>query len=362
LTSVHWTPRTAESVLAPEAAVREADWEESQPRCNFVLLAPHVLPEGLTVEHATLRPECPPGRVEGEEADRRPDWSLANRSCFRFEIAGEGRRLRVKEFLYDWAPAAFDHPSLWKSRNRGFEVGHHIGWLGSDFRGRPAASLHVERTMIEIRVVEGEFEGEELRAICRGFEPAFAEARQRIAETPLAELAYQRRHAELVIAVPVGYWKHERTPPDLLATLFAGEAAPAHLPGRAVRPPSRLRYRLDSTFVYGDVLAPQEADFVHVHPDDPGMYIRVLASPAGVPNGIAHPPSLDQQPCSTETLHVGGREVHYAFADERWGPHEVVFQDRGQNVMLLVKPAAWSDRAWFLDLLRDWLQDLDEGR
>src|SRR5262245_31177450 len=238
-----WTLETAPSVDSPEAAIRAASWEEAQPWCNFVLLAPSVLPPGTTLEAMTLRPEAPPGRVEGAAPDGRPDWSSANRSCFRFEIAGAGRRLRVKEFLYDWAPAAFDHPSLWKSRNRGFPVGAHIGWIGLDFRKRPGASLHVERTMTELSVVEGAFSDEELQVICRGLAPAVPRARELIARTSLADLSYAARHVERIIEVPVGYFRHHRSQPLVPVTLFEGEDAPPTLPGRSIRPPDDT-YRL----------------------------------------------------------------------------------------------------------------------
>ena len=350
--STPWTARAAQSVDAPEAAARSLDWQEAQPWCNFVLLRPTVLPENATAENLSMRPEAPPGRVGSEQVRPHPVWTHSNRSSYRFEVAGPGRRLRVKQFLYDWAPPAFDHPCLWLSHTSGFAVGDDIGWLGLDFRKLPGASLHVERTMVEMSVLEGRFEAAEIEALCRGLQPAVPEARQQILDTPLADLSYQSRYQEPVIAVPVGYWAHKRKPPATPTSVFRAEDAPAGFPGTAIAPPREYGYRLDSVFAYGDLDRPQEVDFHYQRADRPGHYLRLLASPAGVPEGIPYPPVLDRQPCASEVLTAGGREVYYAFHEnQEFGPHEAVWQEDGLNVMLLFKPSPHTNRAWFLNLL-----------
>ncbi len=351
--SEYWRHSTASSVDCEESKLRTVAWEQVQPWCNFVVLRPRDLPPDLSVENLTLRPEAPPGRTS--DVTGRPDWHDHNRCSLRFEIVGGGRRVRVKQFLYDWAPPAFDHPCLWKSRNEPFEVGKNIGWLGTDFRKARAAAVSIDRTTIELSTYEGAFDDDELRAICCGMSPVDLDARRRILATSLAELCYQSRHREQTIAVPCGYFAHERKPPSALLALYSATKIPADLPGREVAPPPAYGFRLNAAFVYGSTELPQEIDYVYEADEPPGRYLRMLVSPSNQTHGVPYPPRLDLQPCSTEILSIRGQEVHHAFLTERYGPHEAVWQANGHNFMLLTKPSMETDGVWFKGLLEQLL-------
>jgi hypothetical protein len=348
-----WVPKVAPSIESPEAEIRGMSWEESQEWCNFVLMKPTLLPEGVSLETAEMRPESPPGRRDGPKDSRLPSWTLSNRAAHRCVLAGKDRRVRIKQFLYDWTPPAFDCPSLWLSPVvRHFFAGNEVGWLGTDFRGLPGASISLDRTMIELSVLKGSFSDDELQQICRGLRPTNPEARNQILHTPLATLCYQGRHRELPIAEPVGFWAHERKPESLFAHVFPGATAPPNLPGADMGPPSDYGYELNSVFTYGDAAHPDEADFVYYRSDRPNPYIRVLASLENTKQaGIRYPPVLDRQPCHNETISIAGKTVYYAFSNEDVGPHEVVYQAHGLKVMLLVKPAEYTNRSWFIGLL-----------
>jgi hypothetical protein len=328
-------------------------WEESQAWCNFVLMKPTLLPEGISLETAEMRPESPPGRRDGPQDSRLPSWTLSNRAAHRSVLAGKERRVRIKQYLYDWAPPAFDCPCLWLSPvMRHFFVGSDVGWLGTDFRSLPGASVSLDRTMIELSVLDGSFSDDELEQICQGLRPVNPEARHQILRAPLATLCYQSRHRELPIAVPVGFWAHERKPEARFTHVFPCATAPPDLPGADIAPPPEYGYELNSVFTYGDVAHPDEADFVYCRSDRPNLYIRVLASLANSERaGIRYPPVLDRQPCHSDTISIAGKTVYYAFINEDAGPHEVVYQADGRNVMLLVKPAEYTDRSWFIELL-----------
>ena len=349
-----WIPRLAPSIVDDEAQIRELDWAQAQAYCNFVLLYPAIVPEGTAITRASIRPEAPPGRVQGDDGTGRSPWTVTNTSAHRCELSGGGRRIRVKQFLYDWAPPAWDHPSLWKTEVRGFAVGSHVGWLGNDYRALPAASLCIHRTMIELSVEEGAFSDDELMAVCRGFAPVSDNDRARIDATPFGQLMYAHRHAADTITVPVGYWSHQRKPPDLAWHIFGKDEVPAGLPGRAVAAPAGLV--LDTVIVLGALAAPVEVEYLYQDPSDPGRYARVLASPAGTPGGIPYPPAPEaQQPCKTRELPVAGVTVHHAWAQDEFGPHEAVWQRAGENIMLLTKPMAHTDMQWFEKLLHDLL-------
>jgi hypothetical protein len=348
----------ASSIESRQAEIRSMAWEEAQDWCNFVLMKPTLLPDGVSLETAEMRPESPPGRREGAKESGLPDWTLSNRAAHRSVLAGKDRRVRIKQFLYDWAPVAFDCPGLWLSPVvRHFFVGADVGWLGTDFRKLAGASVCLDRTTIELSVLNGSFSDDELQQICKGLRPVRPDARDRILHTPLATLCYQSRHSELPIAVPVGFWAHERKPQRPLTHVFLAATAPPDLPGSDTTPPSNSGYELDSVFAYGDLAHPEEADFVYYRSDRPNLSLRVLASrESGAPAGIGYPPALDRQPCHSETLSIAGKTVYYAFSNDAVGPHEVVYQARGLNVMLLVKPAPYTSRSWFLGLLNRILE------
>jgi hypothetical protein len=235
---------------------------------------------------------------------------------------------------------------------RHFFVESDVGWLGTDFRGLPGASVSVDRTTIELSVLNGSFSDDELQQICRDLRPVNSEARDQILHTPLATLSYQSRHREPPIAVPVGFWAHERKPESLLTNALPRATIPTDLPGFVIAPPLELGYELDSVFTYGDIAHPDEAEFVYYLSDKPNNYVRILASWENTKQaGLRYAPVLDRQPCHSETISIAGQTVYYAFCNEDVGPHEVVFQAHGLNVMLLVKPAQHTNRSWFMGLL-----------
>jgi hypothetical protein len=150
----------------------------------------------------------------------------------------------------------------------------------------------------------------------------------------------------------VGFWAHERKPASLLTHVFPGASAPQDLPGADIAPLSDYGYELDSVFTYGDVAHPDEVDFVYYQSDRPNLYIRALVSQENSKQaGICYPPVLDRQPCHSETISISGQTVYYALSNEEVGPHEVVYQAHGLNIMLLVKPAEYTSRSWFIGLL-----------
>jgi hypothetical protein len=348
-----WMPKVAASIESPEAEIRSMSREQTQEWCNFVLLAPGLLPEGVSLETAEMRPESPPGRRDGPTDNRLPSWTLSNRACHRCVLAGNERRVRIKQYLYDWAPPSFDCPCLWLSPAvRHFFVGDEVGWLGTDFRGLAGASIRLDGTMVELSVLQGSFSDDELQQICKGLRPVNPEARKQIVATPLATLSYQSRHKEIPIAVPVGFWAHERKPESLVTHVYPAASVPPGLPGAGIVPPSDYGYELDSVFTYGDLARPDETDFVYFQAEQPNHYLRVLASmETAKQTGIRFPPGLDRQPCHSETITIAGKTVYYAFSNDEVGPHEVVYQAHRLNVMLLVKPARSASRSWFFGLL-----------
>lgn len=327
-TSSEWTPDRAPG--GPGFG-----WEEAQAAVNFVLFRLDPVPRGLEVESATVRPEAAP------RSELNLGWTIGNRAAHRCELAGDGVRISVKQFLYDWAPPAWDHPSL-VGAAAPFVVGGHIAWLGSDFRGRAAATVTLDRTTIEVSVQKGDCPDELLVALCHALRPVSAAARASILATPFGRLAYRSRHEDRTPAVPVGFWRHRRGPPDIPVRVH--DRAQPGLP--LVAPPARLGYELDTVQVFGGPRGPLEIEYLYADAADRGRTIRLLVSPSDAEGGVRYPPTLEGQPCE-----VRQGPVPYASGDARYGPHEAVWQRDGLNVMLLAKPAPWTDRWWFERLL-----------
>ncbi len=317
----------------------DAPWEEAQAAANFVLFRPDPLPEGVRIESASLRPEAPPRN------DPRLGWALGNRAQHRCELSAGAAKLRMRQVLYDWAPPAWDHPSL-TGDVAAFVVGGHIGWVGRDFRGAEAATVTLDRTTIDIAVREGECPPALLVGICQALRPVSVEARARILSTPFGRLAYRSRHPDRTPSVPVGFWHHRRGPPHTPVRIL--EYAPPGLPGAHIAPPARLGFRLDTVQVFGGAPDALEIEYLYADAADPGRTIRILVSPEGGAGGVRFPPMPEGQPCTVEQ-----GDVNWAYGDPRFGPHEAVWQRDGLNVMLLSKPAPWTDRFWFSRLLSD---------
>lgn len=333
-TVTQWTPEA----LPPDAAMG-IGWGEAQAALNFVLFRPDPVPSGLTIEASRVRPETPP------TTDLRLGWTIGNRALHRCDLTGKGLTFRIRQFLYDWAPPAWDHPSL-TGEVTPFVVGGHIGWLGRDFRGLDAATVTLDRTTIEISAREGTCPESLLVELCHSLRPVSPDARTRILETPFGKLSYRSRHRDRTPSVPIGFWHHRRGPPNTQVRIH--DSVPPGLPGANIVPPARLGFEFDTVHVFGTPPDPLEIEYMYSDAADRGRTIRVLVSAAHPDAGVRYPPQPEGQPCT-----VLSGDVHYAFGDPRYGQHEAVWRMDGLNVMLIAKAAPWADRFWFVRLLAD---------
>ena len=112
-------------------------------------------------------------------------------------------------------------------------------------------------------------------------------------------------------------------------------------------------FHLDSLVVFVDGQGqPIEVEWIYEHAKHRGHYVRCLAWAPESAHRLKYPPQLDRQPCTARTHRIHGREVFHAFLDPRYGQHEAVWRTpAGLLVMLLLKPAPWTDEARFLEIV-----------
>ncbi|MEV4891494.1 hypothetical protein AB0K48_19135 [Nonomuraea sp. NPDC055795] len=321
--------------------------QEAQTWSNFAVFTPDLLPEGTTLRKSSVRREAPPGRV-GEATAGRSPWSVNNPAAYRFELAGEERTLRVKEFLYDWAFPALDHLALWESPTRAVALDdEHVLWHGVDYLGHAGASARIARTMIELSVLEGTFAEQEIEDLYRSMSPVDGAAMQRISETSFAVLGYWARRPQAPpIAVPLGLWKIRQ--PDTI---------------RPVWVPGRQAYDIGQAHGLPAALAELPLDSIATDRGTSAVAVEALYAgrPARNRELRLHlyrgtdpaAPERESHPGHHEVFHRHGREVHLAWIDPRFGPFDAVVPGGAglPSFRILSSTGVGQDRAWFLATL-----------
>jgi asparagine synthase (glutamine-hydrolysing) len=340
-----WRTMASAAELDPEPATVEP--AKAQEWCNFVLWQPGPRPAGCDTVTGTLRREAPPGRT-GPTAGRSP-WSTANPVGYRIEVSGGGRRLRLKQFLYDWAFPAVDQPCLWGSVTRPVPVGaDRLVWLGTDYLGHRAASARLARTTVELSVLDGEFGDDELVALFAGLEPAVPAAVPRILATPFAELSYWARYPVDMVPVPTGVFAFARrgrahegdwVPSGEVTAFLAGQGVPVSVGG----------FRAESAATFGDGAAVRELEVVYASAT--GAELRFTAQRAGG-GRLQFPPRPDKHPATTETARLAdGRPLSLGYVSAEFGACDAWWRrPDGYELRLLASAGLSLGRDAFLEL------------
>lgn len=315
--------------------------EQAQQWCNFIVYSPTRLPEGCEPGPTTIRKEAPPGRAEGVTDGRTP-WTAINPAAVRYEIAGPGRRLRVKQFLYDWAFPALDHPCLWNSATTAHPLPDGaIVWHGTDYMGRAGASARLSRTMIETSVIDGEFSRDDIDELYRGLEPVSAEAEQRIAATGFADLRYWARHPRAVgPAVPTGLWRLARKG-EHGAGEWTGDTAARR--AETGLPAVLAGYPAEAAGGFSAPDGARETDVIYTSRPGRERELRVTVQRRGS-GRLEVPPRATEHPARRELVEVAGTPVHLAWIDERYGPFDAMWSDAESQWRLLSSTGVGMDR------------------
>lgn len=312
----------------------------AQSRCNFVVHEPTWLPEGCEITEHTLRPEQPPGRPEGTDAAKLglSPWSEANLCALRTVIAGDGRSLRLKQFLYDWAPPAAGIASLWDSPEVApFPCLGATGWTGVDYHDRPGACVYLPRAAIEAVAIEGTFapeEFEQLLSSLRVADPAGAAA---VDAAPFHSLNYWVHYRVPPTRPPYGLWAYnQRRRYHLSRMIDPAEAAGGLLP-------NAHGWEIDSALLMEDPEANHRE--IETIARRGSSFVRLSAMNADSAVALPVPPEPEDHFAAVRTaLETRRGTLWLAALAEPEGPWEAVWEEDGRRCAAWFGPGAVKDR------------------
>ncbi len=344
-----WKPRVVTDLESSSAQSRETSLSSAQPWCNFVVFAPATLPSWLMEDRTVLRPECVPGRPKHLEATRTP-WSTANSATVRTEyVTTDGTRFRVKQFLYDWARPAVDHPCLWGGAVRPYSLKDgHVAWLGVDYKKNQAASATIQRTSIELSVLEGNLIDEKIVEFYNALTIVDTEFALVLHREPMASLSYWARHRPGLIDVPFGLWHYHRQDPNeayewsSVANALSAEAPFYYLPESA-------GFEFDSLGIFHSI-AGVELEIIYTSGLNKAREIRAILQRGDHGRVCA---VREPHPACFEKCQIGSLSVQFGYVSPEYGPFDAVVIDSnsGIHALVMTSSAVGHTKDWFLDLL-----------
>jgi len=296
-----WQHKRVQQAKDLEDSPPEMPAAEVQQWCNFIVWIPNE-ESGYRIERSTVRREAPPGRIEGITAGRTP-WTSNNPSAYRYEVAMPKGRIRVKEFLYDWAFPATDHPSLWNSKTKPVQLNEdYVLWLGTNYYKQQAASARLSRTMIEVGIVDGIVSDDEIVAFFKSLAVVDENAAKRISATLFCALSYWARYKADLVGVPAGLWVFQREPgpPEEKWTEDVESALKI-----LKLPPVLGGFTAECIGVYKDAAGHTETEICYTGDKDRGHELRLVAQQTGK-GRIAVPPNPEPHPQHSETIAIHG--------------------------------------------------------
>lgn len=304
----------------------ETSLNRAQHHVNFVVFEPDRLPDDCVRSTATLRPEQPPGvsfEVDGNEPES--PFAGGNPASIRIEIEGEERRLRIKQFLYDWAPPSASIAPLWGTDYlEPFDCQYTVGWIGDDYKGNRGASVQLDRTQIELSVLEGTFGDDELADVLSSLTLANPSVGKRIRKVPFHRLNYWIRYRFQPPALPHGVYEYgERHPyTDAVPTApvaFRDDEVPL-----SMIPPSE-DHILDSGVTFPDHSA---IECVYRDPGNLSDHLWMIAACEESEMAPQLPPSNSDQQAETRTqMTARDTTVFVGALSDDYGAWEAFWQE-----------------------------------
>lgn len=342
----YYQPKTIDASSAQEELV-ECTVTEAQAWCNFVLFQMTYLPSGLTITKQQLRKE-----------------SQSNQSSFRFllENGQNNQHIAVKQFLYDWAPPAYDYPCLWLNTEkfsaadilapRSLLVANRVLWIGKNYRGQNAATIDLERTRIEITFDGITLTNAELISIVQGLKSCDEKLREQILNTSFVDLSYYARNKKNASEVPLSYWKHTRE-----ATFYGiALSLDDEKNNNWLLPHINDALKSEGYYLNGifGINAPEnliiEKEYLFEHHQHPGVFIHILATPNSSIRPIKYPPTIGDQICEHKFIKGFKNEIYMAHSRQQYGNYELIWKTQDMSFLVIIRAAPWISYDWVMNL------------
>lgn len=338
----------------------KAELEKALKEANFLIFLPDKLTKNFKITEISFRSEN--------------SNNLYPRSSFKFIVEENvtKKKLSIKQFNYDWAPPAYDCPSLWwnykEFGNLNTQEPHclllndDLLWIGSNYRNQNAASIFKERTCIELVFLEEKFNDSEIFNIVSNLKPFDELQYKEILSKSLAELSYGYPRAVKAVNVPISFWSFPVGKSKIkFQTAYNQDAIPDFAKKFHIPLPDNIGYKLSAVFSYHEEEKPSQGsrhNFVYEHENCKGQIIQIIHMPKSSPAACAFPPEPDAtQKFKTTTKKIHGLECYYAYRSEDYGPHELVFEYKNMIYLISIRPARWTNQKWFFNLLDNFLSE-----
>lgn len=319
----------------------------AQETVNFVVFRPEWLPVDCILTEVTLRPEQAPGRPGGMQAQEigQTPWTEANPGSVRAVFRGKQRCLRLKQFLYDWAPPAASTAPLWNSPHLTPVPGQNaIAWLGTDYLQRPGGCIQLMRTQIEISVMEGEFSEDELGRLLVQLTPAAWESSRAVRGAAFHRLNYWVRYQLRGVQVPYGLWGYHHP-------RHYDQSQAVSLDELVAKPPLRLLLPVDSPYVFdsaviiaGEQPFHHEIELIYRHQENMSDHLWMTAIDQNSELTLPIPPEPETHRAAVRQAQgLRNTTVWYAALSEQYGAWEAFWEEEK------IRYAVWAGTTPFQD-------------
>jgi hypothetical protein len=326
---------------------------------NFRLLRPTSGNVSYDSRALQVRLEGPPIRLH-PKPDRAiwSNWAGLHNCSVVFNLKTEFGRLRCKQYLYDLGPlSALDHAALFDNRPECIRAhrldGVRIAWTGYDYRNRRALSMLAWGTNLELREIEGNHASRILVELARSFEPV---GQPKLA--PFAKRSYWSTYPRYDIHMCRGegyrppsslwLWRWPWIEADHLwqDRLPESQLTGLQLKGKDVFAPE---WRFDSACIFGDTVAPAEAQLLFEPSSGTGhtrLWLRQFPRASGP---IAEPPTYHWPPLDAFSGYRGfilssltsklGLRIYVASHRLKYGPHDAIWWQGNHGYLLQMSAA-----------------------
>ncbi len=352
----HYQPKATPLSSVQEELV-DCEVTEAQAWCNFVLFQITYLPLGFIISKQQLRKE-----------------SQNSQSSFRFLLENKknNQHIAIKQFLYDWAPPAYDYPCLWLNTEkfssddirapRSVLTANKVLWIGKNYRGQNAATIDLERTRVEITFDGINITDEALISIVQGLKPCNESLKDQILNTPFVHLSYYARHKKNASEVPLSYWKHTRDAMCYgIALSLDDEINNNWLSPAIISGLKNYGYYLNGVLgiatsenlssialAKGDKII--EKEHLFEHHQHAGIFVHILATPNASIHPIKYPPTIGDQVCEYKAIKDFKSEIYLAHSTQQYGNYEFVWKTQGMSFLMIIRAAPWVSYDWAMNL------------